>query len=70
MCRMRSVGISVAPGRQVVGERRGERLAVRVERHFLKQRGADTLRGAADNLAIHDHRVQQHAAVLDDDVVQ
>ena len=42
----------------------------RVERHLLVQRGADALRGAAVDLTVDDHRIDQHAAVLDDDVVE
>ena len=57
-------------GQQVVGERGGERLALRVEGHLLVERGADALRRAAEDLAVDDHRVDQHAAVLDDDVVE
>ena len=36
-------GTSVGPGQQIVGERRRQRLARRVERHLLVQRGADAL---------------------------
>ena len=57
-------------GQQVVGERGGERLALRVEAHLLVERGADALRRAAADLAVDDHRVDQHAAVLDHDVVE
>ena len=67
---MRSVGHLGGAGQHVVGERGGERLAVRVERHFLVERGADALRAAADHLAVDDHRVEQHAAILDDHVVE
>ena len=55
---------------QVVGERRAERLAVRVEAHLFVERGADALGRAADDLAVDDHGVDQGAAVLDHDVVQ
>ena len=48
----------------------GQRLAVRVERHLLVERGADALRGAAANLAVDDHRIDQRAAVLDHDIVE
>jgi len=41
-----------------------------VERHFLVQCGADALRKAAINLAVYDHGIDQHATVLDDDVVE
>ena len=57
-------------GQQVVGERRRQRLALRVERHLLVERGADALRRAAEHLAVDDHRVHQRAAVLDDHVVE
>ena len=63
-------GISVAPRQQIVGEGRGERLAVRVERALLVERGADALRGAAQRLAVDDHRIHQRAAILDDDIVE
>jgi hypothetical protein len=55
---------------QIVRERGGERLALRVERHFLVERGADALRRAAVNLAVDDHRVHERAAVLDDHVIE
>ena len=55
---------------QIIGEGRGQRLAGRVERHLLVQRGADALREAAADLAVDDHRIDQLAAVLDDDVVE
>ena len=55
---------------QVIGECRGQRLAVGVERHLLIQRGANALRKATIDLAIDHHRIDELAAVLDDDVVQ
>ena len=55
---------------QIIGERRGERLAILIERHLLIERRADALRRAAIDLTVDDHRVDQHAAVLDDDVVE
>jgi hypothetical protein len=41
-----------------------------VERHFLIESSADPLRKAAINLAVDDHGIDQHATVLDDDVVE
>ena len=63
-------GTSVATRQHVVEHRGGERLPLRVERHGLVQTGADALRGAAAHLAVHDHRIDQNAAVLDHHVVQ
>ena len=57
-------------GQQVVGERGGQRLGLRVEAHLLVERRADALRRAAPDLAVDDHRVDQRAAVLDHDVVE
>ena len=65
-----NVGHFRAARQQIVGERRSERLALRVERHFLEQRRADALRGAAVNLAVDDHRIDQHAGVFHHDVVE
>ena len=45
-------------------------MAGSVERHFLVQRGADALRKAAINLAVDDHRIDQHATILDDHIVE
>ena len=70
MWNTRTSGTSDAAGQQIVGERRCERLALRVERHFLEQRGADALRGAAVDLAVDDHRVDQDAGVFHHDVVE
>ena len=67
---MRIAGISVGARQQVVGEGRGERLAVRVVRALLVERGADALRDAAERLALDHHRIHQRAAVLDDDVIE
>ena len=58
------------PGQQIVGEGRGERLAVCIERALLVERGADALRDAAQRLALDHHRVDQRAAILDDDIVE
>ncbi len=55
---------------QVVREGRGQRLAGRVERHLFVQRRADALRKSAVNLAVDDHRIDQLAAVFDDDVIE
>ena len=54
----------------VVRERRGERLALGVVGHLLVERGADALRGAAVDLAVHHHRIDERAAILDDHVVE
>src|SRR5712691_6105905 len=59
-----------AARQQIVGERRGQRLPLAVERHLLEQRRADALLGAALDLAIDDHRVHQHAGVLRHHVVE
>ncbi len=67
---MRISGTSVGPGQHVVGERGGERLSLRVVGHLFVERGSDALRRAAEHLAVDDHGVHQHAAVLDDDVVE
>ncbi len=55
---------------EIVHQRRRERLALRAERHLLIEACADALRGAAADLAVDDHRVDQHAAVLDHDIVE
>ena len=64
------LGTSGHAGQQVVGERRGQRLALRVERHLLEQRRADALRRAAVDLAVDDHRVDQDAGVFHHDVIE
>ena len=55
---------------QVVGQGRGERLAVLVERNLLVQGVADALRDAADDLPVDDERIHHRAAVLDHGVVE
>src|SRR5262249_39056794 len=55
---------------QEVHERRGERLSGLVVDDALVEGAADTLRDAATDLALHDHRVHQGAAVVLDDVAQ
>src|SRR5579871_5480680 len=57
-------------GQKVVGEGRGKRLAGPVEQHFLVERSADTLRESAPYLAVDDQRIDEHAAVLDHDIVE
>src|SRR5262245_19970613 len=57
-------------GQHVVCKRRRERLAVLIERHFLKQRGSDSLSGTTDGLSFDDHRVNPAPAVLRYDVVE
>ena len=52
---------------QVVHERRVEAVALLVERDHLHQRDADALGEAAVDLAVDDHRVDAHAAVVDRD---
>ena len=59
----------VARGRhEVVREARGEHLAVVVVEVALVEDGRDALRDAAADLAVDDGRVDQLAAVLDDEV--
>ena len=58
------------PRQQIVRERRRQRLAGRIERHLLVQRGADALGQTAIDLAVHHHRIDENAAVLDDDVIE
>ena len=62
-------GTSVGARQQVIGQCRGQRLALRVEAHLLVERRADALRRAAPDLAVDDHGIDQHAAVFDHDVV-
>ena len=57
-------------GQRIVGKRRGAGLAGVVKRHLLQKCRADALGDAADDLAIDDHRVHQHPAVLAHGVVQ
>ena len=52
---------------QVVHERRVEAVALLVEGDHLHQRDADALGEAAVDLAVDDHRVDAHAAVVDRD---
>ena len=54
----------------VVGEGRSERLCRLVVGHLLVERGPDPLRGAAEDLAVHDHRIDEDPAILDDHVVE
>ena len=67
---MRAAGVSGAPGQKVVGEGRGLRLAGGVEQHLLIERSADPLGEAAKDLAVDDERIDEDAAVLDDDIVE
>src|SRR5216684_2336831 len=46
------------------------RLPVGVEAHLFVKRGPDALGYAAVDLAVDDHRIEENAAVLDDDVVE
>ncbi|CPO73642.1 Uncharacterised protein [Bordetella pertussis] len=57
-------------GQHIVGQRRGQRLAIGVVGRLFVERGADALRDAADGLAFHDHGVDHGAAILDDHVIQ
>ena len=41
-----------------------------VERHLFVQRGADPLGEAAVDLTVHDHRIDQLAAILDDHIIE
>ena len=52
---------------QVVHERRVQAVALLVKREDLHQRDADAFREAAVDLAVDDHRVDPHAAVVDRD---
>ena len=52
----------------VVHERAGEQLAVGIVIEFLQQRAADALGSAADDLPLHQHRIDDHAAVVRDGV--
>ena len=54
----------------VVEEGGRQRLAVLVIGDFLVQRGAESLRDAADHLAFHDHRVHNGAAIMTNDVIE
>jgi hypothetical protein len=53
---------------QIVHERTGEELTLGVIGEFLKQRAAQSLHRAAENLAFHQHRVHHHAAVMHDNI--
>ncbi len=55
---------------EIVGKGRGERLTRGVEVHFFVERGADALSETAIDLAVHHHRIDELAAILDDDVVE
>jgi len=57
-------GTSAAIGKQVVGKGRRQGLAAGVETHALEQRVAEPVHGAADHLAVDDHRVDDVAAVV------
>ena len=69
MCRTRTSGTSAHPG-EIVEHGRRQRLALRIERHRFQQAGSNSLRRASLHLAIDDHRIDELAAVLDDDVVE
>ncbi len=64
------VGHLAGAGQHVIGQRRGLRLAVGIEAHLFVERGADALGAAAVDLAVDDHWVDEHAAVLDHDVIE
>ena len=57
-------------GQQIIREGRGQRLSAVVERHFFIERGADALDRAAVDLPIDNHRIDQHAAVFNHDIVK
>ncbi len=65
--RLRHLG---GAGQQIVGKRRRQRLAGGIERHLFIERRADALREAAEDLAVDDHGIDQHAAVFDDHIVE
>jgi hypothetical protein len=55
---------------QVILQSGRERLATRIEgRNFVKA-GPDALRRSATNLPVDNHRIDQRAAVFDNDVIQ
>ena len=55
---------------QIIGEVGGQGLAVFVEHHPFIERVADAVRGAADQLAVDDHRVEDAAAIVRQDVAE
>src|SRR5205085_11234815 len=55
---------------QVIREGHGERLALRIVRNLLVQRGADALHDPAADLALDDHRVDHRAAILGDGEIE
>ena len=55
---------------QVIGERGRRQLTICVVAKFFEKGAADSLRHPAMNLAFHNHRVNQVAAVIDRDVVE
>jgi hypothetical protein len=57
-------------GDQVVHEAPGQQLPLIVVDHLLEERATDALGHAAVHLALHDHRVDDLAAVVRDDVAQ
>ncbi len=57
-------------GEQVVRKGRGQRLTGRIERHLFVECGSDALSKSTENLAVHDHRIDQLAPIFDDNVVE
>ena len=57
-------------GEQIIGKRGGQRLCACVVAHPFVQRVADAVDRTADQLAFDDHRIDQAAAIVDDDVAQ
>ncbi len=55
---------------KVVGEIGTRRLPVGAKAHLFVKRRPDALGDAAVDLAVDDHRIEENAAVLDDDVVE
>ena len=53
-------------GQQIIGEGDGERIAALAVGEFLEQRAAEALRVAADDLAVHQRRIDGAADVIGD----
>src|SRR5262249_28382684 len=57
-------------GQEIVGECRTSRLAIIAVMPFLKERRSDPLSDTAANLTIDDQRIEQHAAIFNNDIIE
>ena len=70
MCSTRMFGDFGGARQQIVGQRRRQWLALFVKRHLFVQGAANALSGAAENLSIDDHWIDERTGILSHNVIE